>query len=260
VATEAVARALASTESKAHAPEPAAEPIAVPSAHRAAAVSAVPAMPEPRPISLPPARPSLPPGRRWAFIGGLAGVLVVSLVVLGWLLSTVSSQSDVAVPSARGGVASAAPPPPPTAAEEEEEEDEPPANAALATPPTSTSGGSPAPAGSAPGLLEQAVANLNSQSDDSSGDGKSFDREAALKALDAAANRASRCRSKGDPSGNVTVLVIFNPSGTVKEARVVDTRYDGRPTARCIASRMAQTRIRPFEGAPKTLAKSIVIP
>jgi hypothetical protein len=75
-----------------------------------------------------------------------------------------------------------------------------------------------------------------------------------------AASRASRCRSKGDPSGNVTVLVIFNPSGTVKEAKVVDTRYDGRPTARCIASRMAQARIRPFEGTPKTLAKSVVIP
>jgi hypothetical protein len=99
------------------------------------------------------------------------------------------------------------------------------------------------------------VSNINSQADEGG-----FDRAAAMKALDTAANRASRCRSKGDPAGDVTVMVIFNPSGTVKEARVIDTRYDGRPTARCIASRMAQARIRPFEGAPKTLAKSVVIP
>jgi hypothetical protein len=248
VAAEAVAKALASTEA---APAPASQPMAPPAAASFSAVSAVPAVPEPRPISLPPVRPSLPPGRRWAFIGGLAAVLVVSLVVLGWLLSTVSSKSDLPVTSASAPIASAAPAPEPTAQEEEEEEE------AVAPSPPSTGESQPVPAGSSPGLLEQAVANLNSQA---GGDGKTFDRDAALKALDAAANRASRCRSKGDPSGNVTVLVIFNPSGTVKEAKVVDTRYDGRPTARCIASRMAQARIRPFEGTPKTLAKSVVIP
>ena len=252
VAVEAVARALASTEPKAAGgPTPA---VPAPSAS-ASAVPAVPVAPEPRPISLPPARPSLPPGRRWAFIGGLAAALVVSLVVLGWALSAVSSKPDLPpAPSGTAPVTSAAPPPEPTAEAEEEEEEE---AVAPAPTPESTGDSPPAPGGSAPGLLEQAVSNLNSQA---GGDGKSFDREAALKALDAAANRASRCRSKGDPSGNVTVLVIFNPSGTVKEAKVVDTRYDGRPTARCIASRMAQARIRPFEGTPKTLAKSVVIP
>ena len=255
VATHAVAKALASAEPKA--PEPAVEPIRPPAGGALAAGSlAVSAVPQPRPISIPPIRPSLPPGRRWAFIGGLAAALVVALVVLGWLLSTVSSQPGVTAPSASAPVASAAPPRA-TAEEEQEEEEEPASTAGAATP----SPPSPiAPVGSAPGLLEQAVANLNSQADDRGGDGKSFDREAAMKALDLAANRASRCRSKGDPSGNVTVLVIFNPSGTVKEARVVDTRYDGRATARCIASRMAQARIRPFEGSPKTLAKSVAIP
>jgi hypothetical protein len=242
-----VARALASTDQQPAAPEAAAEPKPA----RAGIGAAVSAVPEPRPISLPPLRPSLPPGRRWAFIGGLAGVLVVSLVVLGWLLSTVSSRTDVPVPSGTVPITSSGPPPRPTAEEEEEEEE------TAAPAPPSTGESPPVAAGSAPGLLEQAVANLNSQA---GSDGKSFDRDAAMKALDAAANRASRCRSKGDPSGNVTVLVIFSPSGTVKEAKVVDTRYDGRPTARCIASRMAQARIRPFEGSPKTLAKSVAIP
>jgi hypothetical protein len=251
VAAEAVAKALASTEQRPAGSEAAGEPKPPALGVGGAVVSAVP---EPRPISLPPIRPSLPPGRRWAFIGGLAGVLVVSLVVLGWLLSTVSSSPDIAVPSSSVPIASSAPSRA-TAEQADEEEEEETAAPVPASPATSES--PPVPVGSAPGLLEQAVANLNSAA---GSDGKSFDRDAAMKALDTAANRASRCRSKGDPSGNVTVLVIFNPSGTVKEAKVVDTRYDGRPTARCIASRMAQARIRPFEGTPKTLAKSVVIP
>jgi hypothetical protein len=260
VAVQAVAKALASTEMETKAPAPAPEPARAFPAGPAPAASAVAAVAEPRSISLPPARPSLPPGKRWATITVLAAVLVVALVVLGWLLSTVSSQSSVSTtPAVSGGASVTAPTGPPagTAEEAEEEDEAAEAQGSPARAPVAASG-APAtipPSGSSPGLLEQFVSNINSQADH-----KSFDRAAALKALDAAANRASRCRSKGDPPGGVTVLVVFNPSGTVKEARVVDTRYDGRPTARCIASRMATARIRPFEGGPKTLAKSVMIP
>ena len=247
LAAEAVAKALASTEQAPIEASPAVAPAAL-----AVSKEPVQALPAERPISLPPVRPSLPPGRRAATIAALAGALVIGLVVLGWMLSTVSSRSTVPpVPSGLASVTAPAPPPPP-APEPEEDEDEPAAHARAPSPPA---GSVAAPTGSAPGLLEQLVQNLNSQTDD-----KSFDREAALKALDMAGNRASRCRSKGDPSGSVTVLVIFNPAGTVKETKVVGSSYDGSATARCVASRMAQTRIKPFEGPPKTLAKSVVIP
>jgi len=87
----------------------------------------------------------------------------------------------------------------------------------------------------------------------------SFDRNAAVTALNAAAASASSCRRGSDPSGVATVVVTFSPSGRVTNANVSGPPFAGTPTGGCIAATMRRARVPPFSGANVTVSKRVVI-
>ncbi|MCE7892429.1 MAG: hypothetical protein DYH12_22450, partial [Sorangiineae bacterium PRO1] len=84
-----------------------------------------------------------------------------------------------------------------------------------------------------------------------------FDRAAALKALAQSGAKAGRCRSAEAPAGAATVAVTFEPSGKVQSAKINAMPYAGTLTAKCVTTKIAETTVTPFAGAPQTVSVQV---
>jgi hypothetical protein len=86
-----------------------------------------------------------------------------------------------------------------------------------------------------------------------------FDAAATKAPLAEAASQAQACKQSGGPTGKVTVLVTFDPSGKVSGASITDAPFAGTPTATCISAALKRATIAPFSGLPGTVSKTFSI-
>jgi hypothetical protein len=86
-----------------------------------------------------------------------------------------------------------------------------------------------------------------------------FDPAATKAPLAQAANDAQACKQSGGPTGKVTVVVTFDPSGKVASATITDAPFAGTATAVCISSALKRASIPPFSGLPGTVSKTFSI-
>jgi hypothetical protein len=86
-----------------------------------------------------------------------------------------------------------------------------------------------------------------------------FDPAATKAPLAEAASQAQACKQSGGPTGKVTVVVTFDPSGKVSGASITDAPFAGTPTATCISAALKRATIAPFSGLPGTVSKTFSI-
>jgi hypothetical protein len=86
-----------------------------------------------------------------------------------------------------------------------------------------------------------------------------FDAAATKAPLAKAAADAQACKQGGGPTGKVTVVVTFDPSGRVSGATISDPPFAGTATASCISSALKRATIAPFSGLPGTVSKTFSI-
>jgi hypothetical protein len=86
-----------------------------------------------------------------------------------------------------------------------------------------------------------------------------FDAAATKGPLAEAATQAQACKQSGGPTGKVTVVVTFDPSGKVSSATITDAPFAGTATAACISSALKRASIAPFSGLPGTVSKTFSI-
>jgi hypothetical protein len=86
-----------------------------------------------------------------------------------------------------------------------------------------------------------------------------FDAAATKAPLAQAANDAQACKQSGGPTGKVTVVVTFDPSGKVSSATITDAPFAGTASAVCITSALKRASIPPFSGLPGTVSKTFSI-
>jgi hypothetical protein len=85
-----------------------------------------------------------------------------------------------------------------------------------------------------------------------------FDRFAAADALKGAARAAQVCRRIPGPTGPGTVIVVFEPRGTVKSATVSEP-YRGTPAGDCVEKLFLQTTVPAFRGETVSISKTFQI-
>lgn len=86
-----------------------------------------------------------------------------------------------------------------------------------------------------------------------------FDPAATKVPLAEAAGQAQACKQSGGPTGKVTVVVTFDPSGKVSGASITDAPFAGTATATCISAALKRATIPPFSGLPGTVSKTFSI-
>ncbi|MGC4095352.1 MAG: hypothetical protein QM756_46990 [Polyangiaceae bacterium] len=84
-----------------------------------------------------------------------------------------------------------------------------------------------------------------------------FDSAAAGNALNAAAQRASSCKTPSDPSGVAVVTITFSPSGRVTSANISGPPFAGTETGGCIASMLRGVKVPAYSGDFMTVKKTI---
>ncbi len=93
----------------------------------------------------------------------------------------------------------------------------------------------------------------------SSASAEPFSISVASEALDAAAERASKCRKPGDPSGTARIRLTFANSGRATRALVEGKPFAGTATGGCIASVMRSARVPKFSGKRRSITKTVLI-
>jgi hypothetical protein len=86
-----------------------------------------------------------------------------------------------------------------------------------------------------------------------------FDAAATKAPLAQAATDAQACKQSGGPTGKVTVVVTFDPSGKVSGATITEPPFAGTATGACISSAMKRATIAPFSGLPGSVSKTFSI-
>lgn len=188
-------------------------------------------------------------------------LLLVLLLGAGIFFFTRSAQEQPPAAAPISALPAAAPSPPadrssattePTAAAPNPTGEARGSRAALAEPPSS------APAATH-GFAEM-FANGARQSDGkTAGVAQHFDPVAAKTALAAADRDAAKCRERGGPTGRVTILVTFDPSGKVASATIGDPPFAGTSSGTCISNVMKRVSVPAFSGLPRTVNKVISI-
>lgn len=245
----------------------------------------LPPKPEPKPVVLsdvPPAAGAVPaattavaPQKKKGKIIALAAIVgAVAIAGLAIALSggsktekTVASAS--AVESAVKAVATPEPvkTPEPTPAETKPAES---AVAAASAAPSATAG-AVAGAGAAKGGGAVAVAKKDEKKDTKKEEKKaepagpvstglsSFNKGAAIQALNVAASQATICKKPDGPTGTGKVTVTFAPSGRATTAVVSGGSFGGTTVGGCISGVFKRAKVPPFDGDPVTVSKSFTI-
>jgi hypothetical protein len=191
--------------------------------------------------SAEPAKPdeSRSSGMIWLVVAGVA-------LLGGWWFFR--GRGEEPTPSASPTPAEISPRPPPirTAPPEPAK----PAERELAIPPEPSAATAPAASTGIPEKKAAPEAIPTAQA------GAGFDKLAALKAIGVNAQSAARCRMRGEPGGNAQVSVTFEPTGKIKETRLMPP-FVGTATGKCIAEKINATTISAFSGEPATVIASV---
>jgi hypothetical protein len=86
-----------------------------------------------------------------------------------------------------------------------------------------------------------------------------FDPAATKAPLAQAAADAQACKQSGGPTGKVTVVVTFDPSGKVSSATITEAPFAGTATGTCITAALKRASIPPFSGLPGSVSKTFSI-
>ncbi len=88
----------------------------------------------------------------------------------------------------------------------------------------------------------------------------SFNKQAAIASLGAAAAQAAACKKPDGPTGTGRATVTFAPSGRVTSANVSGSGFGGTAVGGCVASIFRRANVPPFTGGSVTVSKSFTIP
>ena len=88
----------------------------------------------------------------------------------------------------------------------------------------------------------------------------SFNKQAAIAALGAAAAQAAACKKPDGPTGTGRATVTFATSGRVTSANVSGGGFGGTAVGGCVASIFRRASVPPFSGGTVTVSKSFTIP
>lgn len=86
-----------------------------------------------------------------------------------------------------------------------------------------------------------------------------FDPALTKAPLAQAAQDAQACKQSGGPTGKVTVVVTFEPSGKAAGATITEAPFAGTATGACISAALKRATIAPFSGLPGTVSKTFSI-
>ena len=87
----------------------------------------------------------------------------------------------------------------------------------------------------------------------------SFNKGAAIQALNVAASQATICKKPDGPTGTGKVTVTFAPSGRATTAVVSGGSFGGTTVGGCISGVFKRAKVPPFDGDPVTVSKSFTI-
>jgi hypothetical protein len=88
-----------------------------------------------------------------------------------------------------------------------------------------------------------------------------FDRQAAKRELNAAAEQARACRASDGPRGSGSVEVRYEPSGKVASVTLLTPRFEKTLTGSCVRLLFRRALVPPFIGAPwVVVTKTFEIP
>ncbi len=188
--------------------------------------------------------------------------LLVAALIIGGIIFALSGKEDVPAPSTPIGAAPANPIPTPTATPADPGASPPTAAPVTTQPGAETASGSD-PVAATPGAgfaeLFAAGARKAESKGSSVSTGARFDPAATKAPLARAANDAQACKQSGGPTGKVTVVVTFDPSGKAASATITDAPFAGTATGTCIAAALKRATIPPFSGLPGTVSKTFSI-
>ena len=78
-------------------------------------------------------------------------------------------------------------------------------------------------------------------------------------ALAALADGARTCLPAGSPPVEARLRITFAPTGDVVYAEVEGTPFEGTPAGACVAGKARNARVPAFEGAPRSLVRTLTI-
>jgi hypothetical protein len=91
--------------------------------------------------------------------------------------------------------------------------------------------------------------------------GSTFNKQAAMSALDDAAAKAKNCRPQGGPSGTGRVQVRYEPNGKVGAVSILTPSFANTTTGDCVVMVFRRANVPAFTGAPAVvLNKNFDIP
>jgi hypothetical protein len=120
-------------------------------------------------------------------------------------------------------------------------------------------GGSAAPADAVQAPAEITTEPPSSVPPASTG-ARSFDRDAARRALEDAAGHAANCRPPGGPRGKGRVQLRFEPNGKVGAAWLMTPLFDNTTSGSCVLMLFRRATIPEFDGPAEMVIKSFEIP
>lgn len=88
----------------------------------------------------------------------------------------------------------------------------------------------------------------------------SFDKRAAIAALQTAASASTACRRLDGPTGAGRATVTFAPSGRVTNVQISGGSFGGTSVGSCVAGVFRRAKIPSFTGSSVTVAKGFTIP
>lgn len=213
---------------------------------------------------------------RWRWIGGLAAVVLVS--VLPWL----SWRGDESAPASTGAMLGSVPPLAGTSIDPSA-----PLAAGLDSPAAAvrdderSSSSMPPPEPSPPGLggkepgdkegpdevkaarpraaPKRAVARARAPKVEAPAAAAPYDKTTLNKALSSVVQKAQQCDLWGRATGTAQLFVTFGPSGRVTGARLVGEPIASAAVARCILHHARAAFVSPFSGPEFTVSRKITL-
>lgn len=88
---------------------------------------------------------------------------------------------------------------------------------------------------------------------------RELDRDAAVRQLETAAVKASRCGAAGSTRGNGRVSITIEPWGRVSRVTHLNQSFVGTPVGLCVMQAFQELQVPPFDGAARSIPGAFAV-